>query len=267
MSRNKSQWMMVGALTLALASGQSIACQCIPPGLYVGVFGGGGSLTNTHASLRGTAFFPELTSIGPLAVDAEGSFSSHSTWLGGGHFGYAFKNPCWLLTPAFEFEGFYLSTKFNGVLDAPHTALPEHTFDTSLSLNAGVYLINSVFTLNTPICNMFHPYIGAGIGGAVLHATGGDATQISPVEVGVNHLNSENSASENVFAGQVKAGVSYSLSKYVNLFAEYRFLYLGSSRYNFGSTVYPGHAPTSPWTVNADGMEYNLGVLGIEFSA
>lgn len=268
MSRNKSHWMTIGILLLGIAGTESSQAQCCPPGVYVGFFGGGGGLTNTNSSLRGTAFYSETSSVGgPLAVDAEGSFSSHSTWLGGGHVGYSWKNPCWFFTPAIEFEGFYLKTTLDGTLDAPHTALPEHTFDVSLPLHAGVFLINSVFSFDNMGWGCFRPYVGGGIGGAVLFASGADATQINPAEPNVNHFNTEKNASENVFAGQAKAGISYALTKNINLFGEYRFLYLGSSRYNFGSTVYAGHVPTAPWNVNADGMQFNLGVLGIEFSA
>lgn len=279
MSKNICHLKTLGILSLALFSGQTIAATCyvpcqqvIPSGFYVSAFGGGGSSAHTNVSQRGTAFYSyDITSPfpGPLAVDADGHLSSHNTWFAGANLGYAWKNPAWIFTPAVEFEGLYLRTTLEGTLDSHHTALPEHIFDNSLPINTGVYLINSVFTLNNFNCWQIRPYIGAGIGGAVLSVSNADSLQVNPVEAGVNHFNSERSASDSAFSAQIKAGLSYDLTNYCSLFAEYRFLYLAPTRFDFGSTVYPeiGHVPTAPWGVNVNNIYYNLGSVGIKFTA
>lgn len=290
MSRNTRQWMTICILALTLFSGETSASrkachECdeheapcfkdcnpcttcnmgfLPKGAYFGIFGGGGAVTNTHISQRGTAFFTEATG-GPLAVDATGHVTSNSAWFAGAHIGFAAPvKSC--ITPAVELEGFYFRANLHGTLDAPHTALPEHTFNDSFSTRSGVFLLNNVFTFNNPCWMGFHPYVGVGIGGATLTASGADSLQVSPLEAGVNHFNTETSANDSAFAAQVKVGLSYDITPCVALFAEYRYLYIGPTSYTFGSTVYPNHAPTSPWLVNVDGMNYNLGAVGINVS-
>ena len=73
-------------------------------------------------------------------------------------------------------------------------------------------------------------------------------------------------ASSWAFAAQGKAGVRFNLTERCWLFTEYRFLYVGSTNFVFGPTVYPTHVPTTPWTVHFGGMCQNLGVGGIGFS-
>lgn len=283
MHRNTCHWMTVGILSLALFSGETNAtphCKAcngscsitqvslIPQGFYLGFFGGGGSATNTQAFQRGTAFYPPASAVGgPLAVDGEAHVDSHSTGFGGVHLGYAWKNQPWCLTPAIEFEGFYMRTTLDGIFDAPHTALPEHTFNDSFPIHAGVFLINSVFAVDITSCPQVQVYLGGGIGGAVLSVSDADSLQINPAEPNVNHFNTKKSASNDAFAAQLKVGLNYTLTNYISLFAEYRFLYLGPTRYTFGSTVFPGHVPTAPWGVDINSLNYNLGAVGIQFNA
>lgn len=261
-----SRLMTVGVLSLALSTSALAAVQAqawsLPQGLYVGVFGGGGSVMDTNANQNGTAFFPAA----PLSVNVSGNVHSNSTWFGGLHVGFGCKNPCWFVTPAVELEGFYLHSNLDGHVDSQTSALPEHNFDISLPTQTGVFLINNVYSFNIP-CSQLHPYVGGGVGGALVTVSGSDSTQVSPPEPGVNHFNSRTGASAGAFAAQVKAGLRYTVCNNVDLFAEYRFLYLTPTNYTFGSTEVGGHAPTSPWAVNVDGLRYNLGAIGIEFSA
>lgn len=282
MSRKTCYWMSVSILSLSLFSvGTSASASCksckesvaIPQtpllvqGFYVGAFGGGGNLNNLQVYQRGTAFFSEISSIGPLAVDAGGHVHSNSTWFGGLHLGFAWKNRCWGFTPAVEFEGFYLRNSFNGSLDAPHTALPEHVFDVSYHMSSDVFLINSVFTFKTMACPEVNLYVGGGLGGAIIWTANADSQQVSPPELNVNHFGAKKSASTDAFAAQVKVGLSYDITCNISVFAEYRFLYLGPTRFDFGSTIATGHVPTSPWGMNVDSMKYNLGAVGIQFNA
>jgi len=64
---------------------------------------------------------------------------------------------------------------------------------------------------------------------------------------------------------QAKAGLRYRFLKHYRLSAEYRFFYMPTSYFNFGSTRYTDHVPTSPWTVKLNGMGYNAVTLGLDF--
>jgi predicted porin len=68
------------------------------------------------------------------------------------------------------------------------------------------------------------------------------------------------------FAGQIKLGLAYNFNKYLSVFADYRWLYIASTDFTFGSTVFPGHAETSSWQVTLDAQRYNLGTIGVRFS-
>lgn len=238
---------------------------------YLGVFGGDGSSSQFHASQFGSAFFLEDEN-GPLAVNAFGHTKSQSGWLAGAQVGYQARdilfNPSsdWRVKPAIELEGYYLGNRsFTGDLINNTTRIPEHDFVVRYPMKRSVFLTNAVFSLNNP-CYLFHPYIGVGFGGAIVEISGANSTQVEPFEVGINHYNSNTSDTSPTFAGQVKAGLSYDINEYVSLFAEYRWLYLSSTHFAFGSTDYPTHVPTTNWQVKIDSQRYNMGVAGIRFN-
>ena len=95
---------------------------------------------------------------------------------------------------------------------------------------------------------------------------GADSTQLAPPEPGINHFNSNPNASCWGFAAQAKVGVRFHLAEQCYVFAEYRYLYVGATTYTFGSTQFPGHPPTTPWTVRFGDVSSHLGVGGIVFS-
>jgi opacity protein-like surface antigen len=244
-----------------------------PGAIYFGVFGGGGSSTRTHINQYGTAFFVEDIG-GPLAVDAFGRTNSRSVGLVGGQVGYQWGEhlanpftPNWSLVPAFELEGYYL-TKSDFVgheINNDTIRLAEHDFLVKYPMDAGIFLANAVLGFNSANCG-FQPYVGAGIGAALISITHAQAIQIAPPEIGVNHYNSNPNDTEATFAGQVKVGAGYSFTPHISIFAEYRWLYLGPSNYTFGSTVFPGHAATSSWRVELDAQNYNTGAAGIRYT-
>ncbi len=125
-----------------------------------------------------------------------------------------------------------------------------------------VFLANAVLSFNNP-CQRVHPYVGFGIGNAIVKISDASATQIEPPEEGVNHYNANTSDTDSTFAGQIKLGLSYDINNYINLFADYRWLYLASTHFVFGSTVSPSHVETSNWQVKLDPQRYNLGNVGI----
>lgn len=240
---------------------------------YIGGFGGGIYSNSPNLRQTGLAFFPE-DSIGPLAVDARGRSRRNSSGYGGVQVGYEWlKRPLnigccsdWRITTGAEVEAFFYRHTKKGDLINPTVSLPEHDFQNKFPMNVGVYLANGIFTLRSCCLGKFAPYVGGGIGAAHLSIRNATATQIDPPEVGVNHFNSKRSDSTWAFAALAKAGLRYNIFSCFNIFAEYRFLYVDSSRYNFGSTMYPDHVPTTTWNVDVSHLCYNAFAVGIQFS-
>lgn len=244
----------------------------VPGNIYLGVFGGGGVSDKIDISQYGTAFYTEAEG-GPLAVNAFGRTNSRSTGLVGGQVGYQWVNIApnlfdsqWSLTPALEFEGYYLGqSSFTGHdINNETTRLTEHDFLVDYPTSAGIFLINAALTFNSNPSKL-HPYIGGGIGAAVQSISRANATQTSPAEPGINHYNSNSSGTDSAFAAQGKIGLSYDLTEKFSVFAEYRGLYIADTSYSFGSTVFPGHPETSNWQVTLDSQYYSLGAAGIRY--
>jgi opacity protein-like surface antigen len=122
---------------------------------------------------------------------------------------------------------------------------------------------------------MFKPYVGGGLGFAYVNVTNASSVQTGPGgiehEIGggqvINHFNSKTNASDYAFAGQFKLGLRAEVDKHWSAFAEYKYVYVDSTKFTFGNTNYPGtHAPTTNWQVNNDSMSFNTAVAGIEYS-
>lgn len=234
-------------------------------GAYVGVFGGGGSRGSTDVSQFGTAFFVEAVG-GPMAVDATGRTSSGGVGFGGAHLGYEWSYGAYL-RPALEIEGFYLAgNQPRATLANPTDRLPEHTFDNTFPTRTTVLLANMVVGFNTSYQGIT-PYIGGGIGAANVSINGATSTQTDPAEPGINHFNSRPDSSAWTFAAQAKAGARLTLGNSgAYLFGEYRYLYVGDVNQVFGSTAYPTHVPTSPWTTSFGGTSHHLAAGGVGYS-
>lgn len=263
----------LGALSLTLVSASvsagSMGTALPEPGpWYLGVFGGAGSATSEDTSQHGTAF---LTTGGPLAVNAYGQADSNTAGIGGAHLGYKWRSfdnsgSKWALTPALELEGYYLGLTQNGIdLDNNTVRLDEHEFAVSYPMDNGVFLLNGVLNFNNLGWGSVTPYMGGGLGAAIISISGAESTQVAPAEPGVNHYNSDTNASDWTFAAQYKVGLNFNISPQASIFAEYRFLYLSPTSYTFGSTQYPTHAPTTNWNVQLDSMYYNMGTIGIHY--
>jgi opacity protein-like surface antigen len=260
-------------LSLALACSSALAddpCECRPAGrgIYMGVFGGGGGSSINSVSQIGTALFPESDG-GPLDVHATGSSRDRAVGLVGLQIGHEWSGGWgqsgWELLPAAELEGFYFTGTQRALLDNSNARLPQHFFDDSFPMDNAVFMTNLVLSLGTP-CSGLNPYVGGGIGAACVSINGADSPQVVPPEPGINHFNSGTDSSSWGFAAQAKVGVRLRLTDHAFLFTEYRFLYVGSTNYLFGSTQYPTHAPTTPWTVRFGDMCNHLGVGGIGFN-
>lgn len=171
--------------------------------------------------------------------------------------------PGFRLAPAIEVEGMYFAnTAKKAHLDNPTTRLPAHKFTDTLPMHIGVLLANGILEFNN---DYISPYVGVGVGVGFVSIHDANSAQVAPPEGGVNHFNSDPSDFNSLFATQAKAGLRYRFLKHYRLSAEYRFIYMTSSDFVFGSTRYPAHVPTSPWMLKMGGLAYNAATLGIDF--
>jgi opacity protein-like surface antigen len=242
--------------------------------IYIGIFGGGGSSNQIKISQYGTAFFSEADG-GPLAVNAFGQADSRNVGIVGAHLGYQWGdiilssiNNQTSLSPAIELEGYYLSkSSFTGHdINNETTRLPEHDFLVTYPMSTGVFLANTILNFNSNSYAKLRPYVGAGIGAAVLSISNADSLQLAPMEPGVNHYNGNPNDKAAAFAAQTKVGLNYVFNDHLSVFAEYRWLYISDTNLTFGSTVYSTHAPTSSWNANLGSQNYNMGAGGIRFT-
>lgn len=243
--------------------------QCNNNRFYIGAFGGELFSESTKFAQTGTAFFTEAVG-GPLAVDARGHSKKHSSGYGGVQIGYEWRNSdccTWSLDPAIEIEAFFYRHKHRAHLinETDPNRLPEHDFLDTFHSNTGVYLVNGVLSLNACCLGDFSPYIGGGVGAANIRIKKADSLQVEPVEAGINHFNSDRKDTTWAFAAQLKAGLRYNFCERFHIFAEYRFLYVDNSWFQFGSTVYPTHAPTSTWDVEMKSTCNHAYAIGIQF--
>lgn len=249
--------------------GAPVEC-CNTSRTYIGAFGGGIYSNNTRMSQMGTAFFLEAEG-GPLSVYAQGRSKKYSSGFGGVQIGYeasrSFGNSGATLLTAGEFEAYFFSQKKRGHLINSNDTnrLPEHDFLVSFKTDMSVLLVNAVFAIDTPCLRGFTPYVGGGIGAAHFCLKHADSLQTDPPEVGINHFNSKRSDSTWAFAAQAKAGLRYKIGESLHIFGEYRYLYVDASNYILGSTVYDGHAVTSPWNVKVHNIQNNAFAFGIQF--
>lgn len=267
--------MVLALLSLSTMKFSLMAEECCYPSpcnrFYIGAFGGGNYSNATRIRQTGTAFFTEAQG-GPLAVDARGHARKTSSGFGGAQIGYEWLQ-CpfnlglsnWNITPAAEIEAYFYSHTKKGHFINPTNRLPEHDFTNTFPMDVGAYFVNGVFTLRNGCLGKIAPYLGGGIGVANMFIRKAKSLQVSPLEPGINHFNSGRSDSAWAFAAQAKAGLQYTICERFHIFAEYRFLFVDSSNYIFGSTNYPTHAPTSTWNVKVNNMWYNAFALGIQF--
>lgn len=266
---------LLAVLSLGIMNSSLIAEECCDSSesnrIYIGAFGGGIFSNSTSMYQMGTVFFPEADG-GPLAVYARGHSKETSSGFGGVQIGYEWLQ-CpihiggsdWTITPGIEFEAYWFRNDKKGHLINSTERLPEHDFLVSFNMDMGAYLASAVFSLNNSCLGAFSPYIGGGIGAVHLSLRNAKSIQTSPQEPGINHFNSKRSDSSSVFAAQAKAGLRYNICRSFHIFGEYRYLFVDSSNYIFGSTVYPTHAPTTPWNVKVQNIHYNAVVAGIQY--
>ncbi|MBI5447094.1 MAG: hypothetical protein HY939_00005 [Gammaproteobacteria bacterium] len=243
----------------------------LPADIYIGGFAGGGSSTYVDLAQHGTALYSPGKG-GPLSVNAYGKSDANASWIAGAHIGYKWaaftdqNNRRWNFVPAAELEAYYLGNTLTGNnLNNETDRLAQHDFRVSFPMHTGVFLANAVLNVNHATLQKFHPYVGVGVGTAIISISGANSTQTTPAEPGINHYNSDPNASAWAFAAQPKIGVSFELANKTSLFVEYRFLYLSPNHYTFGSTQYSTHVGTTDWNVTMGPLCYNMGTIGIQF--
>lgn len=256
-------------ILVASCSPARAQCDSVPMGrgMYASVFGGGGSSNVNSINQMGTAYYLEAQG-GPLGVNAVGSSGNDGVGMVGMQIGHEWTTGApegsWGVLPAVEFEGMYLTGTQNVQLINDTARLPEHVFDDSFPMDNIALLANAVVSFQTPLVNLY-PYLGGGLGMTNVKIDGADSLQLDPAEPGVNHFNANPNSSAVGLSAQFKAGFRVNLTERMYLFTEYRYLYVQSTTHTFGSTQYPGHPVTSPWTVQLKDMNSHLGVGGIGF--
>ena len=244
-------------------------------GLYASVLGGGGWMpSGVRLFQLATALYTEADG-GPLAVNASGTADSSDFWLVGAQIGYSwvtksFGNSKYCFSPSVELEGLYLGRHdIKGrYMDNKYSRLPQHVFDITLPMEAEVALVNMVFSFQHECWQRWQGYVGLGWGVAHTSVSNADAEQIIPAEAGVNHFDGDSSAASLALAFQPKIGVLYNCNSNLSFFAEYRFLYLSDTDYQFGSTIAlnADHVPTTDWKVTMCPQPINIGLVGIRYT-
>ena len=244
-------------------------------GGYLGLFGGGGTLSSNSIEQTGVSFGQGGRA--DTNVGAKGTSGNTGASMGGAHIGYEFggwnlggKESGWTLNPAAEIEGYYLGSNPSAYAVNPLASF-KHNFSIKMPIDAGVLLANTVLSFKTPYSKNITPYFGGGIGGATLSASGASSEQLTPAEAGLNHFNTSPNALSSAFAASAKAGLRAEVYNHFSLFAEYRYLFINSSSYHFGNTNgasqgFPNHNVTTPWNVNLGSQNYNMAIAGFEYS-
>jgi opacity protein-like surface antigen len=239
--------------------------------LYVGAFGGVLYPKSSEATQMGTALFLEEEG-GPLTVQAEGRIKGKSTGFGGVQVGYEWLpaySQCtdWFIAPAAELEAYFFSHKRRGHLinQTDTDRLSEHDFLDSFDIKSSTILANFIISMQGCSFSGLAPYIGAGIGATRVSIHKADSLQVAPLEAGINHFNAKRKDSSWAFTAQAKAGLRYQIFDSFHIFGEYRYVYVDSSNFVLGSTVYPVHAHTTSWNVKIDNMQYQAFAIGFQF--
>ncbi len=241
----------------------------VAPDNYIGVFGGGGTLSSMSVSNLGVDYFPP-TAGGIVAANLSGRSQSHSDWLVGGMIGHDFGASAlpyfsrWSIRPAAELEGYYIGKK-NVSSNTTNIASSTNRQDFSVTypMSSGVGMINAVLNFDTEQALRWHPYVAGGVGVAAVSVSNATATQTTPTGVTANQFGSSSSASDTAFASQAKAGLNFDYNEHFKIFAEYRYLYLGATSFMFGSPINTSLA--SNWSTKLGSQSYNFGSAGIKY--
>lgn len=275
-------------------------------GLYVGTFGGIADVGGQDLRQLGTAYrrgdfaLPGFRDF-DLRVDVEGRITSRSAGnpLIGVQVGYSFDDGQSRFVPSVEIEAMYLSTRRQAALINPADEIVanvgkgagqemladprplvgaeygagSHRFDDGMRMHTGLVMANAVFGYR--VRRRVEPYVGAGVGLAVMvmrNATSYQTDPFGPIEQtqdtheDVNHFNSDRNDTRVTFAYQTKVGLRVRITNRVSTFAEYRFIHMAATDFDFGATRYTGHAPTDRWSLHSGATGVHAGIAGLRLS-
>lgn len=271
---------------------------------YVGAFGGVANVGGQNVRQRSTAYRREDFALPgfrdfDLQVDVEGRTQSRHDPLIGVQLGHRFSGGPSRVVPGLEIEAMYLSSDRRANLVNPtdeivtnvgtgvgQNALADlrpliskeygagrHRFDNRMRMRAGLVMANAV--LGYRLSDRFEPYVGGGVGVAVVgmrRAVSYQTNPFGPIEQttdtneDVNHFNSDPNDTRLTFAYQAKAGLQVRITDRISSFVEYRFIHMNGADFDFGATRYAGHAPTDRWSVHSGGMGVHAGIAGLRLS-
>lgn len=271
---------------------------------YVGAFGGLANVGGQDVRQRSTAYrradfaLPGFRDF-DLQVNVEGRTRSRHDPLVGLQVGHRFDDGRSRIVPALEIEAIYLASdrRTNLVnstdeivtnigmgdgqkaLADPRPLIAEeygagrHRFDNRMQMRAHLIMANAV--LGYQLSDRFEPYVGGGVGAAVVgmrRAVSYQTNPFGPIEQttdtheDVNHFNSDPNETRLTFAYLAKAGLQMRLTGQISSFIEYRFIHMNGADFEFGATQYTGHATTDRWSVHSGGMGVHAAIAGLRLS-
>ncbi|CAM3029599.1 outer membrane protein [Legionella worsleiensis] len=267
--------------------------------VYWGIFGGVGAHDRIYTSQSGMSYryigdlYPGQAAPTDvnynLHVNVMGTSQTNNGVIAGIHVGYLMNELQFgtktgvNLVPRIELESYYLGSKMSGTLTNPvlepavlrpeGTVSPansisanQHVFVDDFNLNSGVLMLDTLFDLRTSLSQNYIPYAGVGLGVLFNTLSKANSDQIMPFNEDVNHFNSNTKASSTLLAAQTRVGLRTQIASHLSVFAEYRYIYGAASSYTFGNTYYPGlHPETSPWNVSLGSMNFQTGIIGLDY--
>ena len=220
-----------------------------------------------------------------LQVKVKGESKSTVGYTYGLTYGSVWNKEGRKLNPGFEIDLFYNNASHKSKLSNPSTEEVTNVFgpnrDSVLALikehyDAGHHKFSNTMTMNSwnAAANLTLSYdfsskisingaLGVGFTAATLKKAESLQSSPAPVDPGyettidnggiiVNHFNTQPNASNNLMFSQFRLGTKIQLVKNLTLRIDARGMYMGESKFIFGSTKYTDHAPTDNWTYMID---------------
>ena len=220
-----------------------------------------------------------------LQVKVKGESKSTVGYTYGLTYGSVWNKQGRKLNPGFEIDLFYNNASHKSKLSNPSTEEVTNVFgpnrDSVLALikehyDAGHHKFSNTMTMNSwnAAANLTLSYnfsskisingaLGVGFTAAKLKNAESLQSSPAPVDPGyettidnggiiVNHFNTQPNASNNLMFSQFRLGTKIQLVKNLALRIDARGMYMGESKFIFGSTKYTDHAPTDNWTYIID---------------
>lgn len=235
-----------------------------PPdaGFYVTGFGGTQFITDfidPHQSVNGCCHGATVTTNESVNADWGGA--------GGIQAGFNFPSfPIWdaihlRLQPAIQVEALYKgATSTSGFDECSFWNCNTHKYEatratTNDSYNSGAGFVDGILRFKN--ITFVTPYVGIGTGAEYI-TIHGDATTNNPAYPHITGLDGSNLD----FAGQVLAGLDFSIADHYSIFTEYKFIDAVGTDINTGSAGKPG----TTYRFKSDQIQQNLVAIGFKYT-